>query len=178
MADDPLKKLARLLGGVVLIQGRLGHQVLGQLLIANSSQLALAGAAVAVSAVSRQENAAWQATIRILAPAVAVHLLAQQEAKRLERLSERLAVQEQSLDRAAPQRLRHALTRVARAEQENQRLRRLIAELKRSRAAAHRPRHALARAARAEQENQRLRRWIAELERSLGGRPSRSGAER
>jgi len=77
--------LARLLGGVVLMQGRLGHQILGQMLVLGTSEVAVAGAAVVVAATTRQRNAVAQVALRTAAPAIAGHVLLQKEEKRIER---------------------------------------------------------------------------------------------
>jgi len=90
VAENPALTLARVLGGVVLLQGGLGHQVLGQLLIAGSDDLAIAGAYLAVSATTRQENALAQAAIRTVVPAIAVHSLIKQDLARLEAKEKRL----------------------------------------------------------------------------------------
>jgi hypothetical protein len=88
VAETPLGKLARLLGGVALTQGRLGHQVLGQLLISNTTAVELAGANVAIAATARRRNVFTQAAVGTAAPALAVHGIARREAKRLERISQ------------------------------------------------------------------------------------------
>jgi chromosome segregation ATPase len=72
MVETPLFKLARLLGGVALMQGRLGHQVLGQLMIAGTNELAVAGAAVVVAGSLQQRDSAAQAVLRTAAPAIAL----------------------------------------------------------------------------------------------------------
>ena len=84
MAENPFQSLVRILGGVVLLQGKLGHQVLGQMLIADSSEVTIAGASLVIAATAREKNAVGQAVIRTLAPAIAVHALLQREEKRLE----------------------------------------------------------------------------------------------
>jgi hypothetical protein len=90
LAESPAATLARVLGGVVLLQGGLGHQVLGQLLIAGTSELAIAGAYVVVSATNRQQNALGQAAIRTAVPAIAVHSLIKRDLERLEAKEQRL----------------------------------------------------------------------------------------
>lgn len=85
MAEHPLKKLARLLGGVALSQGRVPHQLLGQLLVSNSSSVELAGANVVVAAGMRQPNAVAQVAVRTAAPALAVNSIVQREERRLKR---------------------------------------------------------------------------------------------
>lgn len=91
MADNPLLTLVRVLGGVILTQGRLGHQVLGQMLIMGSHEVAIAGASVVVAASSRQKNAVAQIALRTAAPALAVRLL-------LDKQEKRLALERQLLD--------------------------------------------------------------------------------
>ena len=51
MVEGPLAKLARLLGGVALSYGSLGHQVLGQLITLNSREVELGAAATLIQAV-------------------------------------------------------------------------------------------------------------------------------
>ncbi|MGD8588228.1 MAG: hypothetical protein PVG22_05295 [Chromatiales bacterium] len=97
MANNPLAKLARLVGGTAMLPGRLGHQVLGQLLISGSTSLEVAGASVALSAVARQRSAAAQIAVRTVAPAAVVEALSRKEARRLERLNLELARQQQDL---------------------------------------------------------------------------------
>ena len=83
MAENPFHSLVRILGGVVLMQGKLGHQVLGQLLIADSREVTIAGASLVIAATSREKNAVGQAVIRTLAPAIAIHALTLREEERL-----------------------------------------------------------------------------------------------
>jgi hypothetical protein len=75
MVETPVFKLARVLGGVALMQGRLGHQVLGELLIAGTNELALAAAAVVVAGSIQQRNTAAQVALRAAAPAIALSAL-------------------------------------------------------------------------------------------------------
>ena len=56
MAERPLTTLARVLGGVVLMQGNLGHQVLGQLLVAGTNEAALAAAFVVYAGTTGQKS--------------------------------------------------------------------------------------------------------------------------
>jgi hypothetical protein len=91
LADHPLLSLARVLGGVILTQGRLGHQVLGQMLIMGSHEVAIAGASVVVAASSRQKNAVGQIALRTAAPAIAVSVL-------LDKQQKRIALERQLLD--------------------------------------------------------------------------------
>src|SRR5687767_14993000 len=83
VADNPFVTLARVLGGVVLMQGRLGHQVLGQLLVTGSHEVTIAGASLVIAASTREKDAVSQAVIRTLAPAVAIHALTHREDKRI-----------------------------------------------------------------------------------------------
>ena len=98
MAESPVLTVARLLGGVVLLNGNLGHQVLGQLLITNSNEVAIAGAAAAVAATSGQQNAAAQIAIRTAVPALAVRGLLLKQEQRIERREALLAERERELD--------------------------------------------------------------------------------
>lgn len=96
MAENPLLRVARLVGGVAMMQGRLGHQVLGQMLIAGTSELAVAGAAVAVAGTARVRNPAAQVVIRTAAPAIAIHALFDQR-ERMLRYRERALLQREIL---------------------------------------------------------------------------------
>jgi hypothetical protein len=97
VADAPLAKLVRVLGGVALGYGALGHQVLGQLITLNSKEVELAAAATLIAATSRQPNAGIVAAVRVLGPAVAVHLITRREVRRLELVWQRLEEKEQRL---------------------------------------------------------------------------------
>ena len=99
MADSPLFTLARVLGGVILMQGRLGHQVLGQLLVTDSNEVAIAGASLVVAATTGQRSAVGQMALRTLAPALAVRILLNQQEERLEQKALRLADRERALDK-------------------------------------------------------------------------------
>lgn len=85
MAENPLATLGRVLGGVILMQGRLGHQVLGQLLVMNSNEIALAAASVVIAGTTNQRSAVGEMLLRTVAPAVAVRLLLNKQEERLER---------------------------------------------------------------------------------------------
>lgn len=98
MAESPVLTVARLLGGVVLLNGNLGHQILGQLLITNSNEVAIAGAAAAVAATSGQQNAAAQIAIRTAVPALAVRGLLLKQEQRIERRETLVAERERQLD--------------------------------------------------------------------------------
>ena len=97
VAEGPLSKVARILAGVVLVQGRLGHQVLGQLLIAGTNDAAIAAAAVVVAGTTRTRNAAAQVALRTAAPAIAAHALLQGEEKRINRREQLLRDRETQL---------------------------------------------------------------------------------
>ncbi len=142
MAETPLGKLARLIGGVALTQGRLGHQVLGQLLITNTTAVELAGANVAIAATARRRNVFTQAAVGTAAPALAVHGIARREAKRLERISRASADalrQEEAKLQSGWAELRRRRkeepptqdTRICEMEREIQQLRADVAELRR-----------------------------------------------
>ena len=91
MAEAPVVTLARVLGGVMLLQGRLGHQVLGQLLLADSDDLAIAGASVVVAAASKSRNAVLRTVLQTAAPAAALHSLFARRAEQVRRREERVA---------------------------------------------------------------------------------------
>src|SRR5262245_39938539 len=97
MAEGPLAKLGRLVGGVAMMQGRLGHQVLGQLLVLGARDVEVAGATVVLAATSRHRSAIGQAAIRTGAPAVAVAVWARRQEKRLERQEKLLEAREQAV---------------------------------------------------------------------------------
>ena len=84
MADSPLLTLTRLLGGVVLMQGRIGHQILGQLLVLGTNEVALAGALAVIAATSGQRNAGAQIAIRTVVPALAVRGLLDKQERRID----------------------------------------------------------------------------------------------
>src|SRR3954462_1053805 len=72
------------------MQGRLGHQMLGQLLILGSTDLEVAGANLVVAATARQRNALAQVALRTAAPALAVHSIFRKTEARLEGRERRL----------------------------------------------------------------------------------------
>ena len=90
MAEDPLRQLSRLAAGIVLMQGRLGHQVLGQLLLMDTSEIAMAGAALAIAATSGPRNEVLQVALRTVAPALAGHLVLKKQEERIDRKRELL----------------------------------------------------------------------------------------
>ena len=102
MAENPLRQLSRVAAGIVLMQGRLGHQVLGQLLVMDTSEVAMAGAALALAATSGPRNAVAQVALRTVAPAVAGHIVLKKQEdridKKLERLNERKKKMEECED--------------------------------------------------------------------------------
>jgi hypothetical protein len=106
LAENPLLTLTRVLGGVILTQGRLGHQVLGQMLIMGSHEVAVAGASVVVAASSRQKNAVGQVALRTAAPALAVRLLLNKQEKRLALERQRLNDERRKADRLHAERVR------------------------------------------------------------------------
>lgn len=115
-SSAPIAKLSRILGGSVLSDGPLGHQVLGQLLILEQRELEMAAAFVVVAASSRQKNAALWAALRVLAPAVAVHLLTKRKAERWQALWQRLDERELELaQREQTQKLASARARRGRS---------------------------------------------------------------
>ena len=95
MAEDPLRQLSRLVAGIVLMQGRLGHQVLGQLLLMDTSEIAMAGAALALAATSGPKNEVLQVAIRTVAPAVAGHVVLKKQEDRIDRKRELLDEREE-----------------------------------------------------------------------------------
>lgn len=85
MAENPLQRLARLLGGVVLLQGRMGHQVLGQTLILGSPDLELAAGNVVIAAAAGTRNGAVKAAFQTTGSAIAITLLDRRQRQRLAR---------------------------------------------------------------------------------------------
>lgn len=90
MAESPIYKLARLVGGVSMLPGPLGHQALGQLLISGSKNLEVAGANVALAAAFMQPHLAIQVAVGTLVPAVAIEALSRKEQRRIEVEQQRL----------------------------------------------------------------------------------------
>lgn len=101
MAENPVVALVRLVGGVALMQGRLGHQVLGQMLVAGSSDVAIAGASLLIAASGRERNAVKQVTLRVAAPALAVRGLLHKQEQRIERRATILAERQRRIDSRA-----------------------------------------------------------------------------
>jgi len=87
------------LGGVILMQGNLGHQVLGQLLVANTNEVALAAAFAVVSGASGPRNVVGQVALRTVAPALAVRALINKQEKRVERRTQLLEDRERAFER-------------------------------------------------------------------------------
>src|SRR4051812_32767086 len=98
-AEHALTKLSRIVGGILLSNGPLAHQVLGQLLILNQKDVEIAAASVLVSAVSGQRNAAIAGLVRVLAPATALHFLTQRDGARWRTQWEDLERREESVQR-------------------------------------------------------------------------------
>ena len=85
MAENPVLTIARLAGGVILLDGNLGHQVLGQLLIMGTNEVAMAGAAAVMAGTSGQRNAVAQIVLRTFVPAAAVRMLLNKQEERIDR---------------------------------------------------------------------------------------------
>lgn len=94
MAENPLVTLARVLGGVVLMEGNLGHQVLGQLLIMNTNEVAMAGAIAVVAGARGRRGEVGQIALRTVAPALAVRAILNKQEQRIERKALRLQERE------------------------------------------------------------------------------------
>jgi hypothetical protein len=99
VAEDPLRQLSRLAAGIVLMQGRLGHQVLGQLLVMDSSEIAMAGAALALAATSGPHNEVIQVALRTVAPVVAGHVVLKKQEDRIDRKKALLDEREEEIAR-------------------------------------------------------------------------------
>jgi DNA-binding protein HU-beta len=98
LAESPLVTLGRLLGGVVLMQGDLGHQVLGQLLVMGSNEVAIAGAALVVAGTRGRRNVVGEIALRTVAPALAGRALLQKQENRIDRKQTILDAKEKKLD--------------------------------------------------------------------------------
>jgi hypothetical protein len=94
MAEDPLRQLSRLAAGIVLMQGRLGHQVLGQLLLMDTTEIAMAGAALALAVTSGPKHEVLQVALRTVAPALAGHVVLKKQEERIDRKRELLEERE------------------------------------------------------------------------------------
>ena len=99
MPENPLATLARVVGGIVLMQGDLGHQVLGQLLVMNTNEVAMAVAATAVAGTTGQRNVVGQIVIRTVVPALAVRAILTKQEERVERRELRVEERERALKR-------------------------------------------------------------------------------
>ncbi len=146
MEDEPLTRLARVVGGLLLQRGRFGHQVLGQMLLSNSTSLEFVGASVVVAASSGSPSVLARTMVRTVAPSLAVYAVARREERRLQRVAEQAHGKRSPFARDAftgPPKIRsltpdeRATLRTQAAEPEallaeNARLRRRIAELERT----------------------------------------------
>lgn len=157
MAESPTVTLARLLGGIVLMQGRLGHQVLGQMLVAGSNEVAVAGASLVVAASARQRDAVGQIALRVAAPALAVRSLFRKTEDRIDRKEKLLAERERRLDERVQILNRH--------EEELQARRGVVETMKTDNGAAVEEERSRLR-----DESERIARWegtLAELARTF-----------
>lgn len=147
MSKGPLEKLAQLAGGVVLTRGGLGHQVLGQMLILDSTSIEVAVANTAILAVAARGSTILDAAVRTVAPALAVHFIARKEEERLAKLAEQAEPRSDDRD-SCDDKLRRQMrslrrvegvqrtgaadaVRTAALQRENRRLRRELDELRR-----------------------------------------------
>jgi hypothetical protein len=125
LSESPLATLVRVLGGTVLMQGRLGHQVLGQLLIMNTNEVAMAAASLVVAGTTGQRSAVGQIALRTVAPVLAVRSILRHQEERLERKEVRL----RSRERAVIERRIVTRRRNRRLREENERLKRQLRSL-------------------------------------------------
>jgi hypothetical protein len=100
LAENPVATLARLAGGIILMEGDLGHQVLGQLLIMNTNEVAMAGAAAVLAATSGARNTAAQIMLRTVVPALAVRVILNKQEERIDRKMALLEKRERELKNA------------------------------------------------------------------------------
>jgi hypothetical protein len=118
VAENPLATLARIAGGLVLLDGNLGHQVLGQLLIMNTNEVAMAAAAAVMAGTTGQRNAFGQVLLRTAVPAAAVRIMLNKQEERIDRKAVLLEERERALARRAHvvrrkhRRLAHDLARL------------------------------------------------------------------
>jgi len=101
LAENPLATVGRLFGGLVLMQGGLGHQVLGQLVIMNTNEVAMAAASVVLAASSGQRSAVGQMALRTVAPALAVRALLTRQEERIDRKRVLLEQRERTFEQRA-----------------------------------------------------------------------------
>jgi hypothetical protein len=99
LAESPLATLARIAGGIVLMQGNLGHQVLGQLLVMNSNEVAMMGAAAILAGASGDRHLVGQMALRTVVPALAVRTLLNKQERRVELKLRKLREGERALDK-------------------------------------------------------------------------------
>jgi hypothetical protein len=95
--ETPLAKLVRVVGGVLLSQGRLAHQVLGQMLILDLNQTELAGAALVVTAGTQRAGLFARTAISTVAPAVALQIMVDKAQRRLDRREKDVERREKAL---------------------------------------------------------------------------------
>lgn len=101
MAENPLRKLARLLGGVALYQGPVPHQILGHLLVSNSTSVEMAGANMVVAAGTRGTSGVANVAVRTAAPTLAVTSIIARRERTLKRRVLQVQQQCDRLDHAA-----------------------------------------------------------------------------
>jgi len=128
LPDGPLARLVRLAGGVMLQQGGLGHQILGQLLVVGATDIEVAGATAALAATAGQRNALAQVAVRSVAPALAARSLIRRSERRILQAARTARARERAADEAAVL-LATEVARRAWLETENERLRRRVEEL-------------------------------------------------
>ncbi len=145
------------------MQGRLGHQVLGQLLVAQATELEIAGAQLAFAATAGQRNAVAQVAIRTALPTLAIRGLLRKDQARLLRLR-RLMLENQMAAAATGAAPAAAVGRSPGQKSGVMRLRRLMLQ---ERVAAE----ARGRSDRLEHENRRLQAEVASLRARLAAAP-------
>src|ERR1051326_3747038 len=97
VAENPLLTLARITGGLVLMDGDLGHQVLGQLLIMNTNEVAMAAAAAVMAGTTGRRHEVAQIILRVVVPAAAVRVILNKQEERIDRKALLLEKREQEL---------------------------------------------------------------------------------
>ena len=125
--EHPVTKLARLVGGSVMMRGPLPYRVLGTLVLTRTTDVEWLGAQLAIAATASTGNAFAQTAVATAAPTLAVRAVAQRQRRRLARLERNVVARLEELqalrDAGAPAALKEALAKVDALEQENRTLR-------------------------------------------------------
>jgi len=121
--EHPVTKLARLVGGSVMMRGPLPYRVLGSLVLTRTTDIEWLGAQLAIAATARTGSAFAQTLVATAAPTLAVRAVAQRQRRRLARLVARIEELQAVRAAVAPADLAEALAKVDALEHENRVLR-------------------------------------------------------